>query len=203
VTRFVSSNGRTLLAKSGLAVCSRGAWAWQARFTQPVGFPHRRLGRRWSGGADFVNSVRSFDEVVQTAMIRLRPAYASERYPGGNRKRTFADARWGRLCANPGRCNANWRRQTADVQGASQGVASSGRAIRTKSRSERRQLCKLAFRLSFGQSWICSLMSPGRPSAARSKAAMLSLNGKVALISCLRSTLPDAIMASARSNTLA
>ena len=53
------------------------------------------------------------------------------------------------------------------------------------------------------QSLICSFTSLGRPSAARSKAATLSSNGNVSLTSGLRSTLPDAIIARARSNTLA
>ncbi len=54
-----------------------------------------------------------------------------------------------------------------------------------------------------GHSRICSLTSLGRASAARSKAATLSSKGNVAVTRGFRSTLPDAIMASARSNTLA
>src|ERR1017187_2640245 len=50
---------------------------------------------------------------------------------------------------------------------------------------------------------ICSLISEGRPSAARLKAEMLCSKGKLADISGFRSTLPEAIKATACGSTLA
>lgn len=75
-------------------------------------------------------------------------------------------------------------------------ILTRGGAIRGDAIEKRHETCLVR---AESQNVIWSLTSSGRPSAARSKAAIPSLNGKLPEISGLRSILPEAMSAMARS----